>query len=172
MGIVRTVLLGQVCIGIALAIAAGGGCGGSTDNNVGGNNNGDGGMNNGDGSSSGGDGSSSGSDGSSTGNDGSSGGDGSSSGGDSGSMGTIACGNGMTCNAATEVCCATGQGMTSCTPAGQCQGLPIACESAANCSNGEVCCGSFMGGGGGAMCAASCGMGEIQLCAMSTECKT
>jgi hypothetical protein len=94
--------------------------------------------------------------------------------GDSGGMGTIPCGNGVTCSLATQECCIVpgdaGMGGTgSCiAKGGQCMGISLQCASAANCSGGEVCCGSQMNG---AQCAPSpCGQGEVQLCASSQEC--
>jgi hypothetical protein len=50
---------------------------------------------------------------------------------------------------------------------GQCNGLSLTCTGTANCSGGEVCCGSLIGGG--ATCEPSCN-GGYQLCQSDSDC--
>lgn len=82
----------------------------------------------------------------------------------------IPCGNGVTCDPSTQVCCATQQG-ASCTAIGQCKGASFSCTSTANCTNGEVCCGSFMNQMAQAVCQPQCTGMEAQLCQDTSECK-
>jgi hypothetical protein len=67
-----------------------------------------------------------------------------------------------------------GMASESCVAPGQCQGLSLACSSAATCPGGDVCC-AMLGGGGppSAQCSPSCGggPGAVQICATSAECK-
>ena len=88
------------------------------------------------------------------------GGSGSGSAGDApGAAGTpassaIPCGK-TACNVATEVCCAGLNGPAStgsCTAKGACNEISLACTSAANCVNGQVCCLSVDGRSEGATC--------------------
>ncbi len=101
---------------------------------------------------------------------------------DGGATGTIACGMGVTCNAATQVCCATagmggggggdaGGATASCVAIGACNtGLSVSCEGTDNCSGGDVCCLAEGSAGASSTCEASCGQGSIQLCDMDTDC--
>ena len=82
----------------------------------------------------------------------------------------IPCGMGPSCDPSTQVCCGTQQG-ASCTPIGQCKGISFSCTSSANCSNGDVCCGSAMGMSIQAKCAPMCGAQQAQLCLNDNECK-
>lgn len=93
----------------------------------------------------------------------------------------IACGDAGSCDPSTQVCCVTGGGggggiSTACTAIGSCMGSSFSCESAKNCTMGEVCCADFMGGMGGGSITATCkpmcagGFMEPQLCADSSEC--
>jgi hypothetical protein len=85
---------------------------------------------------------------------------------------TIDCGLGVTCDAATQICCATTQGAT-CTAPNACQGFALVCSSAQSCPNNDVCCVAFSQQGGSAKCqAAPCpqGPGHFQLCAHDSEC--
>ncbi|GAC1539762.1 MAG: hypothetical protein NVS3B10_04490 [Polyangiales bacterium] len=87
---------------------------------------------------------------------------------DGGGEAGITCGGGVSCDPATQDCCASpGGGGLACVAKGTCGGIPITCSSAASCPSGDVCCFNF--GGGGATCAPSCG--GIQLCAVDAECR-
>jgi hypothetical protein len=107
----------------------------------------------------------------------------------------IACGQ-TSCNVATQECCIeTPDSPGVCTSKGNgCNGLALTCASAANCTNGEVCCVAFDGSSQSSVCAASCdnagssssggsnggpgdpgdgpgdGPGGLQLCATDAEC--
>ena len=85
---------------------------------------------------------------------------------DGGSIGQIRCGASM-CNAATQVCCATGNGMPMCTDPGQCKGTSLACTGPANCSTGEECC--YDGVSLSATCAVDGTCGVI-VCAENSDC--
>ncbi len=82
----------------------------------------------------------------------------------------IPCGMGASCDPSTQVCCATQQAV-SCTAKGQCMGASFSCTSSANCSNGDVCCGSFQMQSIKATCMAQCGNQQPQLCLTDNECK-
>lgn len=91
--------------------------------------------------------------------------------------GKVACGS-TECDTATDSCCAKtsfGDGglttETVCQPkADQCNngiGGSFACDEAADCAGGEVCCRGFTG----ASCkAGACGFGTVQVCSGAAEC--
>lgn len=93
----------------------------------------------------------------------------------------VACGN-LQCDAGTQVCCINDGGTKeTCTPVQQDGGKPppnvctatkMACDEAADCPSGQICCG-FVGSGGGfnTACQASCGTG-LQFCHGSAECSS
>ncbi len=81
--------------------------------------------------------------------------------------GEIRCGASM-CNAATQVCCASGNTMPACVDAGQCKGTSLACTSPANCGSGDVCC--YDGAAEMASCTAEASCGGIIICASSNDC--
>jgi hypothetical protein len=72
------------------------------------------------------------------------------------------------CNAATQVCCATGNGMPMCTDPGQCKGTSLACTGPANCSTGEECC--YDGVSLSATCAVDGTCGGVIVCAQNSDC--
>jgi hypothetical protein len=89
------------------------------------------------------------------------------------SPGQTLCGQ-TTCNAATQVCCVTGQG-SSCTAVNACNGNPIVCSAASSCGAGDVCCAMLGGRRDGGMgittsCKPSCGFGSVELCSSSADC--
>ena len=92
----------------------------------------------------------------------------------------VACGN-LLCDAGTQVCCiADGGTKETCTiapptdggkpPPNACTATKMACDEAADCPSGQICCG-FVGTGGGfaTSCQTSCGTG-LQFCHGSAEC--
>ena len=91
----------------------------------------------------------------------------------------IACGS-LQCDAGSQVCCiADGGAKETCTPVQQDGGKPppnvctatkMACDEAADCPSGQICCG-FVGSSGGfaTSCQTSCGTG-LQFCHGSAEC--
>jgi hypothetical protein len=94
----------------------------------------------------------------------------------------IACGN-MQCEAGAQVCCINDGGTKeTCAipppsdggkpPPNSCTGTKMACDEAADCPSGQICCG-FVGTAGGfaTTCQTSCGTG-LQFCHGSAECVT
>jgi hypothetical protein len=96
----------------------------------------------------------------------------------------VACGN-SECDAGSQICCVTSNGTKeACAvppptdggkpPPNTCAGSKMACDEAADCPNGQVCCG-FVGpidaGGFNTTCQTSCGTG-LQFCHGSAECVT
>jgi len=94
----------------------------------------------------------------------------------------IACGA-LLCDAGAQICCINdGGAKETCTvppptdggkpPPNSCTGTKMACDEAADCPSGQLCCG-FVGGGGGfaTACQTSCGTG-LQICHGSAECVT
>lgn len=94
----------------------------------------------------------------------------------------VACGN-LLCDAGTQVCCINdGGAKETCAvapptdggkpPPNSCTATKMACDEAADCPNGQVCCG-FVGASGGfnTACQPSCGTG-LQFCHGSAECIT
>jgi len=94
----------------------------------------------------------------------------------------ITCGT-LLCDAGSQVCCINdGGAKETCTvapptdggkpPPNSCTATKMACDEAADCPSGNVCCG-FVGAGGGftTSCAPSCGTG-LQFCHGSAECVT
>ena len=56
----------------------------------------------------------------------------------------------------------------SCTDMASCSGIVLNCAGAADCMNGENCCGSLTASGGSASCQATCS--DLQVCLHSSEC--
>jgi hypothetical protein len=155
---------------------------GGTTGGDGGTTGGDGGTTGGDGGTTGGDGSTTGEDGGTTGGDsGTTGEDGGTTGGDSGTTGgdsgavPIVCGN-STCAPGAECCLQIGAAET-CSAAGQCPGVVLACTGSGSCASGQVCCVDLEIGGvsvRGTSCESACtggaGIPGLQLCGSSSEC--
>jgi hypothetical protein len=49
-------------------------------------------------------------------------------------------------------------------------GMPIGCDDAADCPNGQLCCGNLSGQSAGSRCAATCPSPSIQICRTHAEC--
>lgn len=93
----------------------------------------------------------------------------------------IACGSSL-CDAGAQICCINdGGAKETCAipqsdggkpPPNACTGTKMACDEAADCPSGQVCCG-FVGiaGGFATSCQTSCGTG-LQFCHGSAECMT
>jgi hypothetical protein len=92
----------------------------------------------------------------------------------------IACGA-LLCDAGAQICCINdGGAKETCTipsdagkpPPNACTGTKMACDEAADCPSGQICCG-FVGSAGGfaTTCQTSCGTG-LQFCHGSAECVT
>jgi hypothetical protein len=65
---------------------------------------------------------------------------------------------------------------TSCLPALtgctiQLGSATVACDDAADCQNGQVCCGALSGSGTGARCSNGCGGSSFQFCRTNRECQ-
>jgi hypothetical protein len=120
---------------------------------------------------------------SSTSSSGSSGGasDGGSTSSSSGGQSTpnkVACGS-SSCTTPDQKCCTTGMFVdggvaldAGCiATADNCQGGSARCDDKTDCTNNEVCCGTFgSGGGAGTRCEATCGQG-FQICKVTSECE-
>jgi hypothetical protein len=95
-------------------------------------------------------------------------------GGASCTPGTVSCGN-SSCSTATDYCCAASDGGGTCNPndAGTCaSGVRVACNEAADCPSGSVCCQLDAYGPHSATCETSCPTGYFQVCRTDSECAT
>jgi hypothetical protein len=95
-------------------------------------------------------------------------------GGASCTPGTVPCGS-SSCSTATDYCCAASDGGGTCNPndAGTCaSGVKVACNEAADCPSGSVCCQLDAYGPHSAMCETSCPTGYFQVCRTDSECGT
>jgi hypothetical protein len=83
----------------------------------------------------------------------------------------VACGS-TTCTTSSNECCASPDGGGSCiADNGACTGgVTLACDEAADCSGGAVCCQVLACGTNASSCKATCGTGDFQPCRTDSEC--
>lgn len=84
---------------------------------------------------------------------------------------SIACGL-ASCNPATDVCCITTGGASSCSTAATCRGQVLTCSGSESCTGGDVCCGQLQASGSlTTSCAPACASGDVRICSNGSDCK-